>query len=110
MATQKGKKIAEVGEILAFYTSVMRGEEEDATMTNRISAADKLLTRNDEADQARASVEKLDALLLELKQAVKDGRLVASGEAEEEAEELAVEEPLPEDEEGAEEEDWDADQ
>lgn len=108
MATQRGKKIAEVGEILAFYTSVMRGEEEDATMTNRISAADKLLTRNDEADQARASVEKLDALLLELKQAVREGRLVASGE--EEAEELVTEELSTDGEEESEEEDWDEDQ
>lgn len=107
MATQRGKKIAEVGEILAFYTSVMRGEEEDATMTNRISAADKLLTRNDEADQARASVEKLDALLLELKQAVREGRLVASGE---EAEELVTEELSTDGEEEDEEEDWDEDQ
>jgi len=108
MATQRGKKIAEVGEILAFYTSVMRGEEEDATMTNRISAADKLLTRNDEADQARASVEKLDALLLELKEAVREGRLVALGE--EEAEELVTEELSTDGEEDDEEEDWDEDQ
>ena len=73
----QSKRVASADEIMQFYTSVMRGEVKDAfdlepSLDTRISAADKLMKRyNAVHDKNRTSVEKLDALLEEFKNAVK---------------------------------------
>lgn len=77
----EGKTVAGTAEILAFYTSVMRGEEEDASFANRISAADKLLSRHDGDDPATHALAHLDLLLGELRRALADGTFVVSHRA-----------------------------
>jgi len=103
--------VASTAEILAFYTSVMRGEEEDASVTNRITAADKLLQQNESADASTASMERLDLLIDELRRAIDDGSFVAEDENAQDAAEEEIEEALPdEDAEDEMEEDEDEDQ
>lgn len=70
--------IASPPEILAFYTSVMRGEEEDASITNRISAADKLLGQHLAEESVNETLGKLDSLLDELRSAVRDHTVVGN--------------------------------
>ncbi|MBQ4353609.1 MAG: hypothetical protein IJC71_01810 [Clostridia bacterium] len=116
---EEKKNVAGAAEVLAFYTSVMRGEEEDASFANRISAADKLLSRHDGDDPVQKALERLDTLLAELRHALADGTFVLQdGEAADDIgeEDAGWEEAADtEDEEDAadgedEEEEWDEDQ
>ncbi len=74
---QAKKKIAEKPEILRFYTSIMRGEDEDASVSNRLSAAEKLITQIDAASTVKSAEAKLDCILSEFRQAVRDGSIIA---------------------------------
>ncbi len=70
-------KIAAKKEILRFYTSIMRGETEGATVTNRLSAAEKLLAQLDAENTVKSAEAKLDGMLNEFRRAVADGSIVA---------------------------------
>lgn len=85
------RKIAEKKEILRFYTSIMRGEEENATVSNRLSAAEKLIAQIDAETPVKSAEAKLDRMLRELKQAAADGKITAS-----ESEPDAADEIIPE--------------
>lgn len=74
--THNPDRIAAEPEILAFYTSIMRGEDEGASVTNRISAADKLLGQHMADKSVNAALGKLDLLLDELRCAVADHTVV----------------------------------
>ena len=73
------KRIASADEVIAFYTAVIRGEIKDqfgldASLADRIKAADSLMKRYNVADDMnRATKEKLDAVLRELHDASMDG-------------------------------------
>lgn len=73
------KRIASADEVIAFYTAVIRGEVKDqfgldASLADRIKAADSLMKRYNVADDRnRATKEKLDAVLRELHDASMDG-------------------------------------
>ena len=73
------KRIASADEVIAFYTAVIRGEIKDqfgldASLADRIKAADSLMKRYNVADDRnRATKEKLDAVLRELHDASMDG-------------------------------------
>lgn len=72
MAKRK-KGVAQRDEILRFYTCVMRGEEDGITISNRISAADRLLEQLSIDDGEAGAYEKLDEILGALKAALRDG-------------------------------------
>lgn len=73
------QRIASADEVIAFYTAVIRGEVKDqfgldASLADRIKAADSLMKRYNVADDRnRATKEKLDAVLRELHDASLDG-------------------------------------
>ena len=79
MAEQEKSRIASADEVIAFYTAVIRGEVKDqfgldASLADRIKAADSLMKRYNVADDRnRATKEKLDAVLRELHDAGLDG-------------------------------------
>lgn len=79
MDAQNNKRIASADEVIAFYTAVIRGEVKDqfgldASLADRIKAADSLMKRYNVADDRnRATKEKLDAVLRELHDASMDG-------------------------------------
>ena len=96
---QRKKEIAEKKEILRFYTSIMRGEDENATVTNRLSAAEKLIAQLEADSSVKSAVEKLDCILGELRQALMDGSIVAEGDESESADcSIPLEMPVEEDE------------
>ena len=72
-------RIATMQEALEFYTSVMRGEVKDqfgleASLQDRLKAADALMKRFLVADDAHTStLAKLDAILDEFREAVNNG-------------------------------------
>ena len=70
-------KIAAKKEILQFYTGIMRGEDEDATVTNRLSAAEKLLAQLNAENTVKSAEAKLDCMLDEFRRAVADGSILA---------------------------------
>lgn len=78
MAQQDANRVASADEVVRFYTSVMRGEVKDsfgldASLADRIRAADSLMKRYAVgADRQRNTMEKLDALLKEMRDAAMD--------------------------------------
>lgn len=78
MAQQDANRVASADEVLRFYTSVMRGEEKDAfgldlSMAERLKAADSLMKRYAVgAEKQKNTMEKLDSLLQEMKNAALD--------------------------------------
>ena len=94
---QVKKKIAEKPEILRFYTSIMRGEDEDASVSNRLSAAEKLIAQIDAENTAKSAEAKLDCILKEFRQAVIDGSIIAHDGEENPADEELCELPVGED-------------
>ncbi len=76
LAEIEDKRIATVEEVMVFYTSVLRGEVKDAfdleaSLESRMEAGKELMKRyNASADKNQASMEKLDGLLKEFKDAV----------------------------------------
>lgn len=76
LAEIESKRIATVEEVMVFYTSVLRGEVKDAfdleaSLESRMEAGKELMKRyNASADKNQASMEKLDGLLKEFKDAV----------------------------------------
>lgn len=77
LAEIESRSIADIKEVLKFYTKVMRGEEKDqfgldASLADRLKAGDKLMMRYAAGeDKNRGTMEKLDNLLKEFKDAVK---------------------------------------
>ena len=75
MAKQDAERVATADEVVRFYTSVMRGEVKDAfgldpSLTERLKAADSLMKRYAVgADRQRSTMEKLDGLLKEMRDA-----------------------------------------
>ena len=75
MAQQDASRVASADEVMRFYTSVMRGEVKDAfgldpSLTERLKAADSLMKRYAVgADRQRSTMEKLDGLLKEMRDA-----------------------------------------
>lgn len=76
MANQDKARVASADEVLQFYTSVIRGEVKDqfgidASLADRIKAADSLMKRYNAADEKnRSTLERLDAVLRGLHDAV----------------------------------------
>lgn len=68
-------RVADLQETMIFYTSVMRGEVRDAfglecSLSDRLKAADAIMKRLSAADSGqRGTLEKLDALLKEMREA-----------------------------------------
>lgn len=77
MAGQNNQLVAEADEVLRFYTSVMRGEIKDQfgldpSLSDRLKAGDSLMKRYAAAaEKNKSTLEKLDVLLSEFKDAVK---------------------------------------
>ena len=77
LAEIESQSIADIKEVLKFYTKVMRGEEKDqfgldASLTDRLKAGDSLMKRYAAgAEKNKGTMEKLDNLLKEFKDAVK---------------------------------------
>lgn len=75
MANQDAERVATADEVVRFYTSVMRGEVKDAfgldpSLAERLKAADSLMKRYAVgADRQRSTMEKLDGLLKEMRDA-----------------------------------------
>lgn len=78
MAAQDEKRVASADEVLQFYSAVIRGEVKDqfgldASLADRIKAADSLMKRYNVADDRnRATLDKLDAVLKGLHDAAVD--------------------------------------
>lgn len=78
MAEQDANRVASADEVLRFYTSVMRGKEKDAfgldlSMTERLKAADSLMKRYAVgAEKQKSTMDKLDSLLQEMRNAALD--------------------------------------
>ena len=76
MAEQDAAAVASTDEVLRFYSAVMRGQEKDqfgldASLTDRIKAANSLMKRYAVADdRQRSTMEKLDKILGEFRNAV----------------------------------------
>lgn len=77
LAEIESKSIADIKEVLKFYTGVMRGEVKDqfgldASLADRLKAGDSLMKRYAAgAEKNKGTMEKLDNLLKEFKDAVK---------------------------------------
>lgn len=75
LAAQKAERVAKGAEVMEFYTSVMRGQVKDAfgmdaSLSERLKAADALMRRYAVGEERqRNTIEKLDALLEEMKKA-----------------------------------------
>lgn len=82
------KEIAEKSEILRFYTSIMRGKDSNATVANKLSAAEKLTAQLDADSTVTSAMERLDSLLSEFRQAVAEGGIVADDGEEYEGDEI----------------------
>lgn len=82
MAQQDANRVASADEVVRFYTSVMRGEVKDsfgldASLSDRIRAADSLMKRYAVgADRQRGTMDKLDNLLKEMRDAAVDTETV----------------------------------
>lgn len=70
-------RVASADEVIRFYTSVMRGEVKDqfgldASLADRLKAGDSLMKRYAAAaDRNKGTMERLDSLLKEFKDAIK---------------------------------------
>ncbi len=79
MEEERKKRVASADEVMEFFSSVMRGEVRDAfgldpSLDTRLNAGKELMKRYNAADgRNKASLEKLDALLKEFADAVKEG-------------------------------------
>lgn len=77
MAKIEEERISSADEVLRFYSAVMRGEMKDqfgleASLDTRLKAADSLMKRYAAAaDRNKSTMDKLDDLLKEFKDAVK---------------------------------------
>ena len=77
LAEIESKSVADIREVLKFYTKVMRGEVKDqfgldASLADRLKASDSLMKRYAAgAEKNKGTMEKLDNLLKEFKDAVK---------------------------------------
>lgn len=77
LAQIEKESIASIDEVLKFYTKVMRGQEKDqfgldASLADRMKAGDSLMRRYAAgAEKNKGTMEKLDNLLKEFKDAVK---------------------------------------
>ncbi len=77
LAEIESKSVADIKEVLKFYTKVMRGEVKDqfgldASLSDRLKAGDSLMRRYAVgAEKNKGTMEKLDNLLKEFKDAVK---------------------------------------
>jgi len=75
MAQQDAARVASADEVLRFYSSVMRGQEKDAfgldpSLADRLKAADSLMKRYAiGAEKQKGTLEKLDSLLKEMRDA-----------------------------------------
>lgn len=75
---EREKRVASADEVMMFFTSVMRGEvrdcdESDPKLDTRVNAAKELMKRYNAAEgRNKSSLEKLDALLKEFTDAVKE--------------------------------------
>lgn len=78
MTKQEAQRVASADEVLKFYTSVMRGEVKDqfgldSSLNDRLKAADSLMKRHAVSDdRARSTMAKLDSLLREFEDAVRE--------------------------------------
>lgn len=68
--------IADVNEVLRFYSSVMRGEVKDqfgldASLGDRLRAGENLMKRYAAGDRSQDAMDRLDGLLREFRNAVK---------------------------------------
>lgn len=74
---QRAKRVASADEVMEFFTAVMRGEVKDAfdldpSLDTRLNAGKELMKRYNAAEgRNQSSLEKLDALLKEMDDAVK---------------------------------------
>lgn len=77
MGQQDKSRVADANEVIEFYTAVMRGEVKDqfgldASLSDRLKAGDSLMKRYAAAaDKNKGTMEKLDNLLKEFRDAVK---------------------------------------
>lgn len=77
MGQQDKSRVADANEVIEFYTAVMRGEVKDqfgldASLSDRLKAGDSLMKRYAvAADKNKGTLEKLDNLLKEFRDAVK---------------------------------------
>ena len=77
MGQQDKSRVADANEVIEFYTAVMRGEVKDqfgldASLSDRLKAGDSLMKRYAAAaDKSKGTMEKLDNLLKEFRDAVK---------------------------------------
>jgi phage terminase small subunit len=77
MGQQEKSRVADANEVIEFYTAVMRGEVKDqfgldASLSDRLKAGDSLMKRYAAAaDKNKTTMDKLDGLLREFKDAVK---------------------------------------
>lgn len=77
MSQQDKSRVADANEVIEFYTAVMRGEVKDqfgldASLSDRLKAGDSLMKRYAAAaDKNKGTMEKLDNLLKEFRDAVK---------------------------------------
>ena len=75
MTKQDAARVASADEVLRFYSSVMRGQEKDAfgldpSLADRLKAADSLMKRYAiGAEKQKGTLEKLDSLLKEMRDA-----------------------------------------
>lgn len=77
LSEMEAGRVASADEIMRFYTSVMRGEVRDqfgfeASLADRLNAAKELMKRLVAADERQNALERLDCLLEEFKNAVRD--------------------------------------
>lgn len=76
---QRAKRVASADEVMEFFSAVMRGEVKDAfdldpSLDTRLNAGKELMKRYNAAEgRNQSSLEKLDALLKEFNDAIKEG-------------------------------------
>ena len=77
IGSQERSRVADANEVIEFYTAVMRGEVKDqfgldASLSDRLKAGDSLMKRYAAAaDKNKNTMDKLDGLLKEFRDAVK---------------------------------------
>lgn len=77
LGKQEKTRVADANEVIEFYTAVMRGEVKDqfgleASLSDRLKAGDSLMKRYAAAaDKNKNTMDKLDCLLKEFRDAVK---------------------------------------
>lgn len=77
LGSRERSRVADANEVIEFYTAVMRGEVKDqfgldASLSDRLKAGDSLMKRYAAAaDKNKNTMDKLDGLLKEFRDAVK---------------------------------------